>query len=125
MGAKEARIAESHHWMIGEDRTIRIDVLQSDDVTPQAMTGWALTWELLDKRGGTVLLSKTTAAGGITIGNGDATDDRATIPVADTDLEAVASLAVPGTFFHVLRRTDAGSEAVLAFGDAVIQEASV
>ena len=123
MGAKEARIAESEHWMIGEDRTIRIDVVQSDDVTPQTMTGWALTWELLDRRGGTVLLTKTTASG-IAIGNGAGTNDRATITVADTDIEGITGIA-PGTFYHVLRRTDAGNEAVLAFGDAVLQRASI
>lgn len=116
MGAKEAPIRESEHLFIGEDRTIRIDVVQSDDTTPQAMTGWSLTWELLNRRGGTVLITKTPS-----IGNGSATDDRATITITDTDTEAID----PGTYFHVLRRTDAGGEAVLAFGDAVIQEASI
>ena len=127
MGAVESPIAESVHWFVGEDRTLLYDVT-SDGTAAQTMTGWALTWELLDKRasaGGTVLLTKTTGAGTITIGNGAGTDDRATVTIADVDTESGTLPNGPGTYFTVLRRTDAGSEVTLAFGDAVIQRASI
>lgn len=121
MGAVESPVTEAQHWFIGEDRSLRYDVT-SDGTTPQTMTGWALTWELLDRRGGTVLITKTTVSG-ITIGTGSGTDDRATVAVSDTDTEALTGGA--GTYHTVLRRTDAGSEVVLAFGDAVLQKASI
>lgn len=128
MGAVEAKIQESEHWFIGEDRSIVIDVT-SDGTTPQTMTGWALTWELLTQRGGTVLITKATGGSGITIGNGSGTNDRATVVVTDVDTEGDGTAndppLDPGTYFHVLRRTDSGSESVLAFGDAVLQEASL
>lgn len=129
MGAVEARIAESEHWFIGEDRTLVFDVT-SDGTTPQTMTGWALTWEMLERRGGnSVLISKTTGAAQITISNGAGTNDRATVAITDVDTEGDGTdndpPLDPGTYFYVLRRTDAGSESVLAFGDAVLQEASL
>ena len=114
-------IDASDGWFIGEDKTIEIDVVQSDGSTAQTMTGWALTWEL--KRSqfhSTVLISKTTASG-ISIGNGDGTDDRASITVADTDTEDLE----PGTYYHQLRRSDAGSEVILSRGDAVILESGL
>lgn len=73
-----------------EDRPIQIDVNQSDGTTPQTMTGWALTWELLDRENGTVLVTKTTGAGDITIGNGDGTNDRASFTLTDADIEGLS-----------------------------------
>lgn len=122
MGAVESAIAESQHWFIGEDRTFVYAVTDSAGAA-QNMTGWSLTWELLDRRGGTVVLTKSTSGSGITLGNGAGTNDYATVTIADTDTEALTG--GPGTYHTVLRRTDAGSEVVLAFGDAVLQEASI
>jgi hypothetical protein len=130
MGATESAITESQHLFVGEDRSLVFDVT-SDGTTPQTMTGWSLTWELLTRRGGTILITKSTGGSGITIGNGSGTNDRATVVVSDTDTEGIATTLgvdidqVAGTYFHVLRRTDSGSESVLAFGDVVLQQASI
>lgn len=115
-----ANILESVNWFIGEDKTINIDVNQSDGTTPQAMTGWALTWELKDSPNGAIKVSKTVGSG-ITIGNGDGTNDRAAIAIADTDTEPLN----PGTYYHQLRRSDAGNEVIQAFGDAVLRESGL
>lgn len=113
--AIESKITVADEWHEGEDKTIRIDVVQDDDVTPQVMTGWALEWRLETDRQGVVLLTKTTAAG-ITIENGAGTDDRATITVdrAD-DVTAAAS-------WHELWRTDAGTVLLLSFGSVLVQK---
>lgn len=102
----------TYHWHVGEARTLRYDVVDSAG-SPQNMTGFALLWELADQDG-VVQVSKTSGGGGITIGNGDGTNDRATVTVAQADTEALT----PGTYTHRLRRTDAGSELVLAYGYA-------
>lgn len=124
-GGVRANITADDHVVIGEDRTINIDVNQSDGTTAQTMTGWALTWELLDRPKGTVLVSKTTGAGTITIGNGDGTDDRAAITLADGDTESGTISTGAGNYWHVLRRTDAGNEAVIAYGRFVLQQGSI
>ncbi len=115
--AKAFNILASDEWFVGEDKTIVIDVLQADESTPQAMTGWALTWELMDSADGPVLLTKTTALSEITISTGADTNDRATITVLDTDTEGIG----PGWYYHRLRRTDAGLELRLSYGDALLR----
>ncbi len=113
-------ITADEDFFIGADQPIEIDVKQSDGSTPQAMTGWALTWELKDSPADTAHFSKT-VGGGISIGNGSGTDDRATITVADTDTEPLE----PGLYYHQLRRTDAGSERILSFGTVVLLESGL
>lgn len=113
-------IDASSEFFIGTDQTIRIDVKQSDESTAQTMTGWALSWELKDSANGTARITKTTSSG-ISIGTGVGTDDRATITIADGDTEAVD----PGIYYHVLRRTDAGSERMLSFGHVYLRESGL
>ena len=123
--AIQAPITAADQLWIGEDKTLRIDVKQTDGTTAQTMTGWALTWELLDRSGGEVLLTKTTGAGEIAIGNGDGTDDRASVTIDDVDTEEASLPDGPGNYYHALRRTDAGSEALLSYGGVLLQRASI
>lgn len=116
----ESAIKGSDEWFIGVDKTLRYYAYQSDGTTPQNMTGWALTWELYDKPGGTVQLSKTTGDD-VTIGDGNGTGDLASVAVADDDTEGMQA----GTYYHVLRRTDAGSEDVLSYGPAALKDLGV
>lgn len=120
-GGKRSDIDQSARIFVGEDRSPYWDVTQSDDTTAQTMTGWALTFEVLDKRAGTVQLTKTTGAGEITIGNGSGTDDRATVTLTDADTEALGA----GKFYYQLRRTDAANETQIAYGDLIILAATV
>jgi len=112
-GGVKADIGRDQNLVIGEDRTINIDVNQADGSTAQSMTGWALSWFLMDKPEGTALATLTTASE-ITIGNGDGTDDRAAITVADTVTEALTDSSA--LYWHELWRTDAGSESRIAYG---------
>ena len=113
-------ILASDEFFIGTDQTIQIDVKQSDESTAQTMTGWALAWDLKPSPNEAVSISKTTVSG-ITIGDGAGTDDRATITIDDEDTEAIS----PGVYYHQLRRTDAGSERILSFGDVTILESGL
>lgn len=123
MGAREANITLADNLTIGEDRPLAYDVKQSDDTTAQTMTGWALTWELLDRRGGNVVLTKTTAGGSIVIGNGVGTNDRATVSIAAADTLALSFGA--REYWCTLRRTDAGSAVELAFGTLPLLKGSL
>ena len=111
-GGIRVDIGPDQHVFIGTDKTLQFDVNQVDGTTAQVMTGWALTWELRTEEGGKVLVTKAVGTG-ITISNGDGTDDRASIVLADTDTEGLQ----PQVYYHALRRTDAGSEDVIVFGD--------
>ena len=121
MGAKRQNITLDHGFFIGTDRTIKIKVTEDDETTAQVMTGFALTWELKESPTGTVLITKSTGGDGITIVNGDGTNDEADIVLADEDTEGLT----PGLKYHHLRRTDAGSELVLTFGDAHLRASGI
>lgn len=121
-GGLRAPISASEQLFIGEDRPIEIAVVDEHN-EPVDMTGWALTWELLDEPGGNVIVSKTTPVG-IVIQDGENTEgnnDAALISLFDTDTEGEG----PGTYYHVLRRTDADNEVVLAEGPVKLGQASL
>lgn len=75
------------------------------------MTGWALAFVV--RLGSSLVLSKATSGGGITIGNGSGTDDRATVAIADTD---TAGWTAGRDYSWALWRTDDGSDTPLAYG---------
>lgn len=55
--------------------------------TPQTMTGFSLAFVIRDsKPGGSLVVSKATGGSGITIGDGNGTNDRATVTLAETDI---------------------------------------
>ena len=113
--SKNSPINATDHWFIGEDRTLRFTVFDSTGAV-QNISGWTLEWVLRERPWGTqALITKTTSAG-VTITN--AAGGVCEVAVADDDTINLA----PGAYFHTLRRTNAGAETVLAFGDAVLQQ---
>jgi hypothetical protein len=114
-------ITSAHGFFLGEDKTITFDVTGPDGVTPQVMTGWALTWELKTSAAAAASLSKTTGASTIALSNVHSTNDRATVTITDGDTEALGA----GAYYHHLRRTDAGAEQVLAYGDVTLRESGL
>lgn len=122
--AKRFDIVASDNWFTGESKTLEIDVLQSDGATAQAMTGWTLEWKLLTGKGGSELISKSTGGSGIAIGNGDGTDDRATITIEASDTSDLVINHLT-QYYHELWRTDTDLEALLSFGDVTIKKAGM
>src|SRR3989304_5078912 len=110
--SKNVNITASDHYAKGEDKTLVFDVVDSAGAA-QTMTGWALEFVLRrSAASATAVLTKTTGAAQITISNGDATDDRATVTITDDDTVDL----VAGTYEYALRRTDSGNEQGRAFG---------
>ncbi len=115
-----APITAAKGWFIGEDKTMQFAVSDSNG-DPQNMTGWALEWVIrrAPESSSTLITTKTTGAGDITLSNGLGTNDYALVTIADADTVGLA----PATYHYTLRRTDDGSEQVLAYGEAVLQQA--
>jgi hypothetical protein len=102
------------------DAELRFDIKTEDGgATPQTMTGWALGVHVKRVHDDAVVCSYATSSG-IAIGNGDGTDDRATVTVVDTDVKDP-----PGNgYYWSLWRTDSGSDVVLAYGLCIIKKAA-
>lgn len=96
--------------------------------TPQNMTGWALKFVVRAMKNGRpdqtatgLVMSATTGAGTISIGNGNGTGDKATVTIADTDITTWP----PGrSYSGALWRTDDGSDTPLWAGPVVLLEAA-
>jgi hypothetical protein len=112
-------IDDDDAWFIGEDKILGpFTVYQQNKRTPQNITGWSVSWMMkrdLDDADVDAVLVKTTSAG-ITLTT--PTSGILNITIADTDTDGLAA----GTYYHEVKRTDAGNETVLATGTCVLQQ---
>jgi ribonucleotide monophosphatase NagD (HAD superfamily) len=111
----QTAINATDYWIRGTDQDFAVLVTQSDGTTPQAMTGWTLAFEVLDAEDSPVVLITNTPT---LTSSGTGTDNLATASITDADSEAIKS---GYTYWWRLRRTDAGSERVLALGTAFLR----
>lgn len=103
----------------GEDKTFTFTVYQSDGTTAQNITGWALSYRWkrsLSDPDSDAVLTKTTSSG-ITLTT--PASGLCTVTIADTDTDSLEAR----TYYHELKRTDAGSETILTTGSVLLQQA--
>jgi hypothetical protein len=124
--ARLQHLGNSQDWFIGEDKTIAFEIYSSDEATMQDVTGYAVEFKMRIKADSDkVVLTRTTGASTITItgsyASAQATNtQRVNVLVEDTDTDNLQ----PGAYSYSLRRTDAGNETVLAYGDIVLKKAA-
>lgn len=99
----------------GGKRSHKIKVTDASG-NPQAMTGWSLAYIWRDAVGNAVV-TKTTASG-ITVGDGDGTDDLATVTVDAADTSAQTGKK----YAWALWRTDSTNDDPLATGTLVLSQ---
>lgn len=113
----KAAITAAENWFTGEDRALRFTVKDDAGVAVD-ITGWALSWRFkrrVDDPDGAALITKTTGSG---IALTTPASGICTVTIDDTDTDRLGR--VDGV--HELKRTDAGSEVVLAYGPALLQQ---
>ena len=100
-------------FFIGADTTFEIPVYDKCS-GKQTMTGWSLKFVLRDPATGVALLTKTSAAGQITLSStgAPAVDDQADVAVLAADTTA----AIEQAYAFTLWRTNAGANTVLSYG---------
>ena len=115
------------------DLTRVFEVLDIDTdplgLTAKNVSGWALTFDIRVSDKSVAALKSFAIASGLAIAgtfNSVAASNaqRVTWTCADTDLTTAIFGAGGGTFRYSLKRTDAGSEAILQYGNIVIQRAT-
>ncbi len=118
MPSRRSDIPDSANWFVGEDRIFRFTVVDELGAA-QDISTFALEWVLRLRPNSTnAVITKTTGGGGIAITDGP--NGVCEVTIDDTDTLSLA----PEKYFHTLRRSDAGSEVVLAFGDAILKQAA-
>lgn len=129
--ATESNIDKDDNVFIGEDKTLSFTVLDADGV-PMDISGWALAFIVRSKdtSTGTPVLTKTTSSGITITGTYNATPasntQRAVVSLVDTDTAENDGTVIikPAKYRYSLKRTDSGSETILAFGNFVLREAT-
>lgn len=109
------------------EQTLRI--IRAQDLTikammnpPRDMTGWAITFEIKDRLGGSSIVSKTVGSG-ITITDGPRGIITITLAKADLSGQTVSS-GLSSTYGYVwnIKRTDTGNNVVLARGQMILEQ---
>ncbi len=93
--------------VIGEDRTLTLDLKESDGTTPLVVTGWTIDLRL--GTAGTTRLTKPLTQDGLVAG-------RVSCVFAPPELNVFGG----GAAQYAVWRTDAGAVWLLAYGDVVI-----
>ncbi len=134
--AREYNFEKTANIFVGEDKQVKFPVYDDDSseaVKPALdVSGFAMTWILRKSdTAADALLTKATGGQGITVtGTFDAdpsvNTQRVVVALADTDTadNTGAVLIKPGKYRYSLKRTDADSETILAFGNFVLREAT-
>ncbi len=132
--ARESNFDKDSNIFIGEDKQIRFPVYDddADPVVPLDVSGFSMIWVLRksDTASDPALLSKTTGSGITITGTFNAdpliNTQRVVVALADTDTAGNdgSVLIPPKKYRYSLKRTDAGSETILAFGNFVLREAT-
>lgn len=116
--ALEANITADDKFFVGEDKKIRLPVYADAALTTmQDVSGFALSWKLVTAPGQAALITKTSGAGiavtGVFNASPSLNTQRVEITIDDTDTDGLSAAA---SYYHELKRTDAGLEAVLMHG---------
>lgn len=140
--AYERNFTEEDDLFIGEDLLLSFEVFQDNLVvdsngayvsgTPQDVSGWAISFlvRTSDTTSNAAVITKSVGSGIAITGSYNASHSlntqRVEVTIADTDTwpDVGTPLSAPKNYRHSLKRTDAGSEKILAFGDFYLRKAT-
>lgn len=112
--AVQSRIDAEDEWFVGEDRVIRFTFDPAG--TGVGFTGWEMVFELFGRR------ARADAEPLLTQVAAPVVIEGKPLAVVQIDGDATTDLGA-GLYQFVLRRTDEGARAVLAFGPAELRTA--
>jgi hypothetical protein len=129
--------ADTGLLFVGEDKTLRLELLDTNDATviaagggnPVNMAGWALVFDVRNKDNSPdpAILSKTPTVAGVFNAARNLNTQRAVVILTDDDLNLFKGSNLPvgaKTYRHSWKRTTADSETVLARGDFAPEKAT-
>lgn len=115
--AVQATIGGQGSLFVGEDKVLHLEVVDTTSV-PVDITGWAIRFLVVSSTA-SVVIDKVATISGVYSATRSVNTQRAVVTLTDTDL------SVPdGTHRHSWKRTDDGSETMLAYGDCIIERAT-
>lgn len=119
--AEEVTIGNDGSLFVGEDKTLKLEVLDSAGV-PVDLTGWTILFDARKSNTSAdpALLSKNASVTGVYNAARATNTQRAVVALTDTELNTLKAI----TYRYSWKRMDDGSETVLAYGDFIPQKAT-
>lgn len=119
--AIETNIGGNGTLFIGEDKTLRLEVLTADGSTID-ISGWSMIFDVRkkDTSPNPALLAKTPNVTGVFNADRLANTQRAEVVLSDDD----TNLFRPQSYRYSLKRLDPGNETILAWGNFTLQKAT-
>ena len=119
---RETTIGKSGEVFVGEDKTVRLEVVDAD-LVPVDVTGWATTLDVrLLESDAAALLTKAGAVAGVYAATRAANTQRLLFALTDTQL--ARTIFDGRTYRYSIKRTDDGSETILAYGPWIMKLAT-
>jgi len=119
--ALEANFGGDGSIFVGEDKTIRLEVLDINSI-PIDITTWVIRWVLRknDNTADPPIFDKLASAVGVYNMVRAVNTQRAQVQLTDDELNTISAK----TYRHSWKREDEGSETILSYGNAIIQLAT-
>lgn len=115
--ASLVNIGGSGNLFVGEDKSLPLELVDSSGV-PVDMTGWTIRFLVVGSNGA-LLIDKTASITGSYSATRAGNTQRAVVALTDTDLSIQE-----GVHRHSWKRTDDGSETILAYGNCTVERAT-
>ena len=115
--AARVTMGGSGNLFAGEDKSCELEVVNASGV-PVDLTGWAIRL-LVVASNGSVLIDKTASISGVYSATRASNTQRAVVTLTDTEMSIQ-----DGVHRHSWKRTDDGSETILAYGDCIVERAT-
>ena len=115
--AIQATMGGAGELFVGEDKTLKLELIGITGL-PVDMTGWGVRCLVLSKQS-EVLIDKNASITGVYNAARSDNTQRAVVTLTDSDMSIQE-----GVHRHSWKRTDDGSETVLAYGDCIIERAT-
>lgn len=119
--AENSPITADDEWFIGTDHQFEFGPVVDGDGVAIDVSTWTLSWMMkrrLNDPDLSAILTKTPTVTGTHNPDPALSTQRVVVSIADTDTDPLVARV---DYRHELKRTDAGSEAVLAYGTAVLK----
>jgi hypothetical protein len=119
--AELVTIGGSGALFVGEDKELRLEVLDADSI-PVNISTWSIHFfvRVKDTSGDPAIFDKTATVIGVYSAVRATNTQRASVTLSDTELNTVKAK----TYRHSWKRMDDGSETVLAYGPFVPEKAT-
>lgn len=117
--ARNTNLGGDGRLLVGEDKDVVLEVLDRDG-DPVDTSGWTTSLVISTTLVSAALMTKSGSVGGTFDADRATNTQRITFALTDDETATLTA----GTYQYSIKRTDAGSEAILSWGKCIVETAN-